>query len=139
MEDMEMKVLSPKAHAPVDYAIVALFVLAPTIFNFGGLPATLTYCIAALHLGMTLITDFPGGLLKALPFTVHGNIELVTSFTLMALPFLLGFADVEAARNLYLISGVAVLAVWAMTDYKAEGAMVGDSVKDMRETAGTRR
>lgn len=134
-----MKILSPKAHAPVDYLVVALFVLAPTIFNFSGLPVTLTYCIAALHLGMTMITAFPGGLLKAIPFTVHGNIELAMAFVLAACPFLLGFADMEVARNFYIASGVAVLLVWMMTDYKSEGALVGDSVKDMRETAGTRR
>lgn len=112
-----MKVLSPQAHGYIDYALVALFVLAPTLFGFGGIAATLAYALAAIHLVMTLCTAFPLGVVKLIPFPVHGAIELAVAVGLAIVPWLLGFQDVSSARNFYVVSGIAVLGVWLVTNY----------------------
>lgn len=114
-----MKVLSPKQHGYLDYLIVAVFALAPSLFGFTGIAATVTYALAGVHLLMTLATAFPLGVLKLIPFTVHGAIEFITAIGLLAMPWLLGFTDQPAAKNFYLGSAIVVFIVWAITDYKA--------------------
>lgn len=59
------------------------------------------------------------GVVKLIPFTVHGAIEFVIAIALVAMPWLLGFANQPAARNFYVGSGVVVFIVWLITDYKA--------------------
>ncbi|MGH9949019.1 MAG: hypothetical protein ACRD6X_17750 [Pyrinomonadaceae bacterium] len=112
-----MKILSPKLHGYLDYVVVAAFALAPTIFGFTGLPATLSYLLAVVHLSLTVLTAFPLGLVKLVPFSIHGMIELVVSIALVLLPFVLGFSGDAAARNFYIAAGVVVFVVWLITDY----------------------
>jgi hypothetical protein len=114
-----MKILSPRVHGYLDYLVVVAFALAPTLLDFSKTPATISYVLAAVHLTETLITKFPLGLIKILPFTVHGSIEFVLSFVLVAMPWIFGYADEPAARNYYVASGIGLFLVWVMTDYKA--------------------
>jgi uncharacterized membrane protein len=114
-----MKVLAPKPHGYIDYVAVALLVLAPSLFGFVGIAATLSYVLAVMQLGMSLITAYPVSLAKVLPFTAHGVVELVTSLFLIAAPWLFGFDAVAASRNFFVIAGVGLLLVYVITDYKA--------------------
>src|SRR5438876_208678 len=113
-----MKILNPKVHGVLDYVVVVLFLAAPSVFGFAGMPAKLSYGLAGVHLLVTIFTKFPLGLVKLLPFTIHGLIEFVVSFALMATPWLLGFASDLSARNFYVGTGVLFLVVWVLTDYK---------------------
>lgn len=114
-----MKILSPRVHGYLDYVVVVAFALAPSLFGFSAMPTRVSYALAVVHLLMTLMTRFPLGIVKMIPFTIHGGIEFIVSFTLLTLPWLLGFADEGAARNFYLAFGVVVFLVWLTTDYKA--------------------
>ena len=114
-----MKILSPRAHGYLDYMVVVAFALAPSLLGFSKVPATVSYVLAAVHLMETLITRFPLGVIKILPFTVHGSIEFVLSFLLVAMPWIFGYSSEPAARNYYVASGIALFVVWLITDYKA--------------------
>ena len=114
-----MKVLNPRVHGYLDYAAVLLLALAPTLFGFSGTPAALCYVFAILQGGMSLMTAYPLGALKAIPFTVHGGIELASAILFILAPWLFRFVDIGAARNFFLIAGVGLALVWATTDYKA--------------------
>lgn len=114
-----MKILSPRVHGYLDYVVVVAFALAPSLFGFSPTPTRVSYALAVVHLLMTLLTRFPLGIVKLIPFTIHGGVEFIVSFTLLALPSLLGFADEGVARNFYLAFGMVVFLVWMMTDYKA--------------------
>lgn len=111
--------LSPRAHGFIDYGSVVFLVLAPMLFGFGGVPATLCYLFAGALLVLSLITAYPLGLAKVVPFTIHGGIEAVSTVFLLAAPFLFGFSDVPAARNFFLAAGVALGIVFLVTNYKA--------------------
>ncbi|WP_437330243.1 SPW repeat domain-containing protein [Sorangium sp. So ce381] len=124
-----MKMLSPRAHGFVDYAVAALFLLAPSLFGFGGLPETLCYVLGAAHLAMTLLTAFPLGAAKLIPFPVHGAIEATVAVLLVAAPWLFGFDEEPAARSFYLVSGVAVGLVWLATDYRSSYATTTASAR----------
>jgi hypothetical protein len=111
--------LNPRAHGYIDYLAVAALLLAPTLFNFSGLPAALCYVLAVVQGGMSLLTAYPLGAAKVIPFPLHGAIEAVTSVALVIAPFLLGFSDISAARNFFIVGGIALFLVWLTTNYQA--------------------
>ena len=120
-----MKVISPTVHGVLDYLTVAFFALAPTLFGLTGTYATVCYILAGGYLVITLLTDFPLGFLRVLPFPVHGKLELVSGLMFLAAPFLFGFADEnETARNLFMGSGVVFLLVYFLTDWRAQSRPV---------------
>jgi len=115
-----MKVISPRMHGYLDFLTVILFLLAPTLFGLNQIPALLAYCLAAIHLLVTLASDFPFGIVKIIPFPVHGWIERVVGPALIAVPFILGFAADEIARNFYIGTGVVIIIVGILTDYQGK-------------------
>ena len=114
-----MKILSPQSHGFVDYAaVLALFVL-PSLFNFTNTPANLCYLLGATQLIVSLLTRYPLGLIKRIPFPLHGYYELVVSLLLIPLPWLIGFSNEDASRNFFVISGASLFVVWLVTNYRA--------------------
>ncbi|GJL72660.1 MAG: hypothetical protein NMNS01_18590 [Nitrosomonas sp.] len=113
-----MKVVSPRTHGYFDFLTVVIFLLAPTLLGLSELPAMLAYALAGVHLIVTLASDFPFGVIKFIPFTIHGWIEHLVGPSLIALPFIFGFADEEAARNFYVAMGLVVIGLGLLTDYK---------------------
>ena len=114
-----MKILSPRVHGYLDYILVALFLLAPTLFGMSNVPSMISYALAAIHLTETILTAFPLGIVSLIPFTIHGASEFLISFVLIALPWVAGFAAEAPARNFFVGSGILIFVVWLTTDYKA--------------------
>ncbi|MCW5602373.1 hypothetical protein [Nitrosomonas sp.] len=114
-----MQIISPRQHGYLDFLTVILFLLAPVLFGLSEVPALLAYGLAIVHLAVTLTSDFPFGLIKLIPFTVHGWIERIVGPTLVVVPFVLGFADEPMARNFYMGMGLIIIVVGLLTDYRA--------------------
>src|SRR5262245_8278044 len=119
-----MKLLTPKAHGFLDYLVDVAFVSAPFVLDYRGLPAVIGWALAGVHFVMTVLTAFPLGIVQVIPFTGHGAFELLAALALSAIPCIAGFSRVEVPRNFFMISGIAILIVWAITDYKAAPAPV---------------
>lgn len=113
-----MKIISPRMHGYLDYVTVVIFLLAPTLIGLTGIPAILAYALAAIHLTMTLVTDFSLGAARSLPFTIHGWVERVVGPILVLVPFILGFSGDVPARNFYIAIGAVIIAVGLLTDYQ---------------------
>ena len=113
-----MRILSPRVHGVLDYAIVALLLLAPALFGFAGVAATICYALAIVQLGMSLLTNYPLSIAKLVPFPVHGAIELATSIGLLAMPWIFGFHTVDAARNFFVVGAIGLGLVWLVTNYQ---------------------
>ena len=114
-----MKILSPKIHGILDFVVVLMFFLVPSLFHFSNMPSNLSYIMGACYLALVLITRYPYGVLKVVPFPIHGGIEFVLSFAFILFPWLLRFNLDFPARNFYVGSGVVLFVVWLITDYKA--------------------
>jgi len=114
-----MKIINPKIHGCLDYLVVLVFLAAPSLLHFSGTPAVLSYALAGVHLALTLLTNFPLGLVKVIPLKIHGYIELAVGPCLIALPFVLGLSSQPVVPAFYMTCGIVILAVWALTDYKA--------------------
>jgi hypothetical protein len=119
-EMRQMKILTPKVHGVLDYVVVAVFLIAPHLFGFSGGAALLSYAVAAVHLALTVATDFPLGAFRLIPLTIHGWIELAVAPTLAAVPFILGFGPGTPARYFFVAAGGVVFATWLVTDYRRE-------------------
>ncbi|SJM89818.1 conserved membrane hypothetical protein [Crenothrix polyspora] len=111
-----MKIISPTLHGYLDYVTVILFVIAPTFFGLTGAAGILAYALAGIHLTITLLTDFPLGVAKLIPFTIHGWIERIVGPVLVLLPFGLGFDGL--AQIFYIVVGVIIITVGLLTDYQ---------------------
>lgn len=114
-----MHALKPRLHSYLDYAAIIFLFLAPSLFSLDGTPATLLYSVAVAYLGLVLLTAYPGGAVRVIPFTVHGAVEFATAIGLIASPWLFQFAADGIARNLFVILGASLFVVWLVTDYRA--------------------
>lgn len=118
-----MRFLNARLHGVLDLVTVVLFVVGPLAFGLGGSPAEIAYALAIVHLVMSLLTRYPLGIRKVIPFVVHGIVELVVGMFLLILPTLAGYAPGSPARRFYMIMGAIILIVWALTAYRsADGA-----------------
>lgn len=114
-----VNVISPRTHGVLDYLTVLVFAVSPSLLGLSPLPSKVAWAIAGSHLGFTLFTRYPLGLLRIVPMKLHGWVELVAGPAISSIPWVLGFATEAAARTFFLTTGFIVFAVWIMTDYGA--------------------
>jgi hypothetical protein len=112
-----MKFLSPKVHGIIDYLVVVFLLLAPALFGLKGRIVTFTYILAGVHLLLSILTNYTVGLVKLVPFPLHGLIELAVSVALIILSYTL-FKNNPTGKMFYLAFGAGLLLVWLVTDYK---------------------
>jgi hypothetical protein len=116
-----MRILDARVHGLLDLALVVIFLLAPLVYGLGGWPAAIAFILAAVHLILTLLTRFPMGIRKVIPFVAHGIIELLVGVFLVILPSIAGYAPGSPARRFYTIIGAVILVIWVLTDYRQAG------------------
>ena len=112
-----MKFISPKIHGIIDYITVVFLLASPALFGFTGLLAQFTYALGIIHLMLTVCTNYSAGLVKIIPFTIHGSIEFIVGVALIVLALTL-FKENPAGKLFYVIFGTVVLLTWLVTDYK---------------------
>jgi hypothetical protein len=116
-------------HGVVDYtAATTLTTIFPKLAGIGGTRSARQIRIAgAIHGTYSTMTDYPLGIVKAIPFKVHLGIDAVGALALGATPFLTG--QYKKGRSQW-VPHVALclfeLASLAMTDPTGEGDFHGD-------------
>jgi hypothetical protein len=130
-----MKILKPLPHAIMDYAWAGMMMASPWLFGFKKNRVAAAHAVASggAILGLSLMTRYPLGVFKYIPFPVHGVIETIAGATTATSPWLMGFADDDRARMTHVVSGLMTFAVVAMTDYKAAD---GSARRQVRRGAG---
>jgi hypothetical protein len=121
-----MKILKPLWHGVLDYGLALLFLLAPTLFGFEPVARSLSHAVGATYIVASLLTRYPLGMLKLIPFPAHGVLETIAALSWIGMPFFAGFADDHAARNFFICAGVALILVVGITDYQAASRPHGD-------------
>lgn len=112
------KPISARVHGVLDYAVAAVFLNAPMVFGFQHTTASrIAYWLTGIHLLLTACTDFPLGPFKWIPFRIHGAIELVAGLFVLVAPWIFGFSYLAAARNFFVVMGVLLLIVIALSGY----------------------
>ena len=119
-----MKPITPTIHGYLDYLTVVVFLAAPKLLGLDGLPASLSWTLAGVHLALTLVTDFPLGWRPRLPFWIHGWVERIVGPALVLIAFLPNFSSSGLAFGFYLFMGLVIVAVGWLSDYSS-GAKQG--------------
>ena len=94
-----MKPISLTVHGAIDYLAVVIFAVAPAAIGLSGWPAALSYALAGIHLLMTLLTDFPAGVIKVIPIFLHQWVELIVGPVLVILAFVLTMITRSGRRS----------------------------------------
>lgn len=105
-------------HGVIDYLFIAFVLASPTIFNMEGTLSTITYILGAVHLVVTLLTDFELGLVKVIPFRIHGLLEVVVTIILGILAFWFYNNGYETGFYYYMALAIAIILVFILTDFK---------------------
>ena len=113
-----MRFIDARVHGLLDLAFVVIFLLAPLVYGLGGSPAAISWILAVIHLALTLLTRFPMGIRKVIPFVTHGIIELLVGVFLVTLPTIAGYGPGSPARRFYTVIGAVILVIWVLTDYR---------------------
>jgi hypothetical protein len=121
------KFVDPPTHAVLDYLTVSYFmVVAGALWGRHRRASVSALINGGMVLGMSLLTDYPGGL-KKISFRTHGKGDIVQMMMAGGLPVVLGFAGSSAASPLFL-QAVDELGVISVTDFDARQ----DSRRDRR-------
>jgi hypothetical protein len=114
------KVISPKAHAIIDYASAGTFITAGILMMGSRKRAGIGSIICgAAQAGLVMMTDIPGGVFRVIDLPTHGKIDAGFSGFVATLPSLLGFSD-EKKSWFFRAQGMNIAAVGARTDFEGE-------------------
>lgn len=112
-------------HAVADYAVGALLIVAALAVGGSGAAIATGVVVGATVLAVSMLTKYPLGIKKVLPFTVHSAGDYLAATLLFAGPFALGFNDTDMGLTaLYLAVGAAVVAVSLITNYQYSDSVV---------------
>jgi hypothetical protein len=111
--------ISPAQHAMLDYGVAATFLT----FGFSMLSrhrpaATLAFVNGAMILGMSMLTDYPGGVFRTLSFRAHRTGDIGQAILAGLGPVLFGFAEDPEAKFFY-GQAASEVAVIGATDWDA--------------------
>ena len=111
--------ISPAAHAVLDYAVAATFFgVGAWLMRRHRAAASLAFANGAMVAGMSMLTDYPGGIVRVLPFRGHRTGDVLQAAFAGLGPVLFGFAGDEEARFFY-AQAASEVGVIAATDWDA--------------------
>ena len=112
-----MKIISSKVHGILDYITVIFLALSPTLFHMEGNLKNFMYGLAIVHLLLTILTRFEFGIIKLIPFKVHGLIELVVAVALAAAAFWFYHNNNTLGFYFYIWLAIVISIVFLLTDF----------------------
>ena len=114
-----IKLLPAWLHAIADYAVGVLLVVVALTVDMSTEATVAGVVVGATVLVVSLLTRYPLGVVKVLPFRIHSIGDYAAAILLFVAPFALGFNDSDAGVTaFYIAAGVAVLAVSLITNYQ---------------------
>jgi hypothetical protein len=117
------RVIGPAQHAALDYTVAATFFSLGMRYRERNRAASaLAFINGAMVLGVSLLTDYPGGLSRTISFKTHGAFDVAQAALAGLGPVLFGFAGTEEAKTFY-AQALSEVGVIAATDWDAPTGM----------------
>jgi hypothetical protein len=111
--------ISPAQHAVLDYGVTATFLaIGVAMLKRHRSAAALAFLNGAMVLGMSLLTDYPGGVVRVISFRGHRTGDIAQAALAGLGPILFGFADDAEAKYFY-GQAASEVGVIAATDWDA--------------------
>ena len=115
-------------HAIADYAVAGSLIAVAAAVGGSNKAVATGLVVGAVVLIVSMLTKYPLGVAKVLPFTVHSAGDYLAAALLIGAPFALDFRTTDGGLSaFYIVAGLAVLAVSLVTNYQ---------YSDKREWAG---
>jgi hypothetical protein len=106
-------------HAIADYAVAGTPIVVAAAVGGSTEAVTAGVVIGVVVLVVSMLTKYPLGVVKVLPFTVHSAGDYLAAALLVLSPFALGFNNSDSGLTaFYIVAGIAVLAVSLITNYQ---------------------
>lgn len=115
-----MRIISPKSHGILDYIVVLFLLASPTLFKMEGSLCLFTYVLGGIHLLLTIFTNFELGIIKMIPFPIHGLIEFFVAIALALVSFWFNRNGNILGFYYYLYFAIAIMLVFILTDFKGK-------------------
>lgn len=112
------RTISPRQHAFIDYGLAATFL--SLAFKFKGrnnAASTLAFITGGMILGVSLFTDYPGGIWRRISFKTHRKLDAIHAAIAGLGPSVLGFGNSGAGRT-FQSQAASEAGVIAMTDWE---------------------
>ena len=122
LETRMPKVIDAKTHGIIDYCHAAFFFGMALLCRKNNPKAALAAaCTGAFVLVESMLTDYPLGVFKVIPFEVHGKMDTAFAASSFAVPKMMGFKGTGASM-VFSTNGFVEGAVVGMTDFNSEHA-----------------
>lgn len=119
--DRMPKVISPGAHAIIDYATAAGFIGMGIFMWKREKRAAISSLVCGAAEALTAImTNYPGGLVKEISFETHGRIDVGMAGMVATMPGVMHFEDDPASR-FFSMQAIMLAAVTGLTDFTGSG------------------
>jgi hypothetical protein len=114
-----IRLLPAWLHAVADYAVGALLIIVSLAVGGSAGAVATGVVVGATVLVVSMLTRYPLGVAKVLPFTVHSAGDYLAAGLLLVAPFALNFNNGDRGLSIYfIVNGLAVLAVSLITNYQ---------------------
>ena len=114
-----VKLLPAWFHAIADYAVAGTLIAVAAIVGGSTEAVAAGITIGLVVAIVSMLTKYPLGVVKVLPFTIHSAGDYLAAALLVVSPFALGFNNSDTGLTaFYIVAGVAVLAVSLITNYQ---------------------
>ena len=114
-----VRILPAWFHAIADYAVAGTLIAVAAIAGGSDKAVAAGIVIGAVVLVVSMLTKYPLGVVKVLPFTVHSAGDYLAAALLVLSPFALGFDGSDGGPTaFYIAAGAAVLGVSLITNYQ---------------------
>jgi len=114
-----VKFLPAWFHAIADYAVGALLILVAVAVGGSNGAVGTGIVVGATVLLVSMLTRYPLGLVRVLPFPVHSGGDYLAAALLLTAPWVLNFSSGDTGLTVfYVVAGAAVLLVSLVTNYQ---------------------
>ena len=114
-----MKIIPSKTHGILDYLTVAFLLVSPSLFKMEGSLSTVTYSLGIAQLLLTVFTNYERGLMKVIPFRIHGLIEIIAALVLAGFAFWFYNDGNTFGFYYYIVLAIVYVTVFILTDFKS--------------------
>jgi hypothetical protein len=110
-------IITARGHAVIDYMIAgAFFATAGLFWRHNKRAAMASLLCGGAQLGVSMLTDYPGGVRRAIKFSTRRKLDLGLAAMTAAMPEFLNFED-EPQRKFFTTQGVLITVANELTRF----------------------